>query len=70
MNNDPPTDPRQPPLFEERVSLDALFPGYRQWLANRPRALRQAVHSQERNVYDAWVQAVTLPQVAEEDGDE
>ena len=62
------TDPQQPPLFEERVSIDAVFPGYRQWLAKRPRSpYPRTVHPSERGLYDAWHHAVT-PRAEHEKG--
>lgn len=53
--------PQQQTLFfAERVSIDALFPGYRQWLAKRQASRApHAVHPLERGLYDAWQQAVT-----------
>lgn len=54
------TPQQQSLFFEERVSLDALFPGYRQWLAKRQASRSpHAVHSLERGLYDAWQQAVS-----------
>lgn len=64
--NEHSTDPQQQPLFAERVSIDAVFPGYRQWLEKQQRhCYPRNVHPSERGLYDAWCDAVT-PRAASE----